>query len=181
MIWMYGGGMVPHAERSLDVPTEHHYTRQTTNGKPASGNTGRSDPAYSARPQGNFAHSHSNPKTYSGERDSAQRAGYSQKPQPTQHRSDASAHPPQGSPYGGKQGPQYAQGGSGAKSYAAQDAYGYRTQQGSSAGYQSSYAKSAGYQATKKKKPFTLKRSGNRLRKNSLLPMTEKRLRMSLL
>ena len=127
------------------MPTEHHYTRQTPNGKPASGSTRPGESAHSARPQGNSAQRHSGDHSHSKSHTGAPReyAG-------TQaHRSS------------------HSQGTKGsAPSYAAKNA-GYASAYESKSTGSSAYAKSAGssvyansasYPPKKKKKKKTLKR-----------------------
>jgi len=164
MSCMQGGGDAPLAERSLNVPTEHHYTRQTPNGKPASGSTRPGEPAHSARPQGNSAqrHSsdHSDSKVHAGApRDQAGAQAYrSANPQGTKSSSPSYAENRAGysSAYEGKK--------NGSSGYAKNEGY-YSVYDGrkpsssanaKSAG-SSAYAKSASYPPKKKKKK-TLKR-----------------------
>ena len=164
MSWMHGGGNAPLAERSLNVPTEHHYTRQTPNGKPASGSTRPGEPAHSARPQGNSAQRHSSDhphsKAHSGApREQAGAQAYrSPYPQGAKgsNPSYAATSAGKASAYEGKK--------NGSSSYAKNEGY-YSTNEsrkpGSSAygksASASAYSKSTSYPPKKKKKK-TLKR-----------------------
>jgi peptidoglycan hydrolase-like protein with peptidoglycan-binding domain len=161
---MHGGGDAPLAERSLNVPTEHHYTRQTPNGKPASGSTRPGEPAHSARPQGNSAQRHSSDHSYSKAHTGAPReqagaqAYRSSYPQGTKSSNPSYAATSAGSSsaYEGKK--------NGSSGYAKNEGYysSYESRKpGSSASAKSAgssaYAKSASYPPKKKKKK-TLKR-----------------------
>ncbi len=165
MTWMQGGGDAPLAERSLNVPTEHHYTRQTPNGKPASGSTRPGESAHSARPQGNSAqrHSgdHSHSKSHSGaprEQAGAQayRSSYPQgaKGSNPSYAANGAGH---SSVYDGKR--------NGSSGYAKNEGYysAYEGKKSGSSAYaksagSSAYANSASYPPKKKKKKKTLKR-----------------------
>jgi len=161
---MQGGGDAPLAERSLNVPTEHHYTRQTPNGKPASGSTRTGESAHSARPQGNSAQRHSSDHTHSKSHSGAPRDQADAHVHRSSHPQGAKASNPyyaangagHSSAYDGKRG--------GSSGYAKNEGY-YSTFEGKKAGSSSkaksagssAYAKSASYPPKKKKKK-TLKR-----------------------
>ncbi|MEA4939847.1 MAG: peptidoglycan-binding protein [Christensenella sp.] len=146
------------------MPTEHHYTRQTPNGKPASGSTRPGESAHSARPQGNSAQRHSSDhshlKSHSGaprEQAGAQayRSSYPQsaKGSNSSYAANGAGH---SSVYDGKK--------NGSSGYARNEGY-YSAYDGKNPG-PSAYAKSAGSSAyaksasypPKKKKKKTLKR-----------------------
>jgi len=146
------------------VPTEHHYTRQTPNGIPASGSTRPGESAHSARPQGNSAQRHSSDHSYSKAHTGAPReqagaqAYHSSYPQGTKgsnpsYAADSAGH---SSAYEGKK--------NGSSDYAKNERY-YSAYEGKKTGSSayaknagsSAYAKSASYPSKKKKKK-TLKR-----------------------
>ncbi len=179
MIWMLGDGIVPPAERSLNVPTEHHYTRQTPNGKPASGSTRPSESAHSARPQGNPAQRHSSEQPYSkshsgAPRDQAGAQAYrSSYPQGTRSSNPSYAANSAGhsSAYESKK--------NGSFGYAKNEGY-YSAYDGRNPG-PSAYAKSAGSSAyaksasypPKKKKKKTLKRLWKNICKHMFVVATK--------
>jgi peptidoglycan hydrolase-like protein with peptidoglycan-binding domain len=166
---MRGGGYAPLAERSLNVPTEHHYTRQTPNGKPASGSTRPGEPAHSARPQGNSAQRHSGDHTHSSAHTVAQReqtgaqAYRSSYPRGTKGSTPSHSASSAGSSsaYEGKK--------SGSSGYTKNEGYdsAYKGSKPASSAYtknagSSAYAKSSSYPPKKKKKK-TLKRLWKKL------------------
>ena len=137
------------------MPTEHHYSRQTPNGKPVNGHAGSSGSAHSARPQGNFAHSQSNHHHAPSHEEA-----YTKRPEPVQRsttqRADSSARG-----YDARS----AQSAYAAKAPSTKYGSSYSGAYERSGGHQNAYARSAGYQAAKKKKPFTLKRFWKNLKK----------------
>ena len=134
------------------MPTEHHYTRQTTNGKPASGHAGPSGSAHSARPQGNFAHTHSYEKTQSRGNGYTQRSGNSQNPPVSKGSSGAYSYDTR-----------YQNNNSGTQPQPVKNAAGGSASYARNAGYQPAYA--SGSKSVPKKKPFSLKRFWKKIRK----------------
>lgn len=161
---MQGGGDAPLAERSLNVPTEHHYTRQTPNGKPASGSTRPGESAHSARAQGNSAQRHSGDHTHSKSHSDAPREHAGSQVHRSSHSQGAKGSTP---PYAAKNAG-YASAYDGRKNgssgFAKREGYdsAYAGKNPGSSAYakstgSSAYAKSASYPPKKKKKK-TLKR-----------------------
>lgn len=164
MTWMQGGGDAPLAERSLNVPTEHHYTRQTPNGKPASGSTRPGESAHSARPQGNSAQRHSSDHAYSKAHTGAPREQAGAQAYRSSYQQDVKSSTPSHAATGAGHSSAYDGKKNGSSGYARNEGY-YSAYDGKNPGpsayaknaSSSAYAKSTSYPPKKKKKK-TLKR-----------------------